>query len=111
MNSHIKIQMQKHQQTSPIIFYVIGTYNHFTSIVDISVFIGARSHYGQLHWTWNNGTMVADARNFPPPDTSVCQEMTWPLTYDDGINLRAEDCAEEAHYVCRVNGNIRLLSF
>ena len=103
--------MQKHQQTLPTIFYVIGTYNHFTSIVDISVFIGARSHYGQLHWTWNNGTMVADARNFPPPDTSVCQEMTWPLTYDDGINLRAEDCAEEAHYVCRVNGNIRLLSF
>ena len=55
--------------------------------------------------------MVAETNNFPPPDTSVCEQMTWPLTYDDGINLRAKDCSEEAHFVCRVDGNICLLLF
>ena len=42
---------------------------------------------------------------------SVCEQMTWPLTYDDGINLRAKDCSAEAHYVCRVDGNIYLSLF
>ena len=55
--------------------------------------------------------MVADTSNFPPSDIFVCQQMTWPLTYDDGINLRAKDCSEEAHFVCRVDGNIYLLWF
>ena len=26
--------------------------------------------------------------------------MTWPLTYDDGINLRAKSCNEQSHYIC-----------
>ena len=85
--------------------------NYFIPFSDICVFIGSRSHYGQSHWTWNNGTMVADTSNFPSPDSSVCEQMTWPLTYDDGINLRAKDCSKEAHYVCRVDGNISLLLF
>ena len=75
------------------------------------MFIGARSDDGQLHWTWNNGTMVAGASNFPSSNTSVCEQMTWPLTYDDGINLRAKDCSEEDNYVCRVDGNTSLLLF
>ena len=92
------------------IIRVNGTY-HFTPFLDISVFIGARSHNGQLHWTWNNGTMVADTSNFPPSDTSVCEQMTWPLTYDDGINLRAKDCSKDAYYVCQVNSNVSWLVF
>ena len=75
------------------------------------MFIGARSHVGELHWTWNNGTKVADTSNFSLSDTSVCEEMTWPLTYGDGINLRAKDCSKEAHYVCKVDGNTSLLLF
>ena len=85
--------------------------NHFTLISDISVFIGARSHVGQSHWTWNNGTRVADTSSFPSSNTSACEQMTWPLTYDDGINLRAKKCSKEAHYACRVYGDISLLLF
>jgi len=29
--------------------------------------------------------------------------MTWPLTYDDGINLRSKECQSGmAHYICRI---------
>ena len=55
--------------------------------------------------------MVADASNFSPSKAYVCEQMTWPLTYDDGINLRAKDCSEEAYYVCRVYGNASLSLF
>ena len=71
---------------------------------DISVIIGARSDVGQSNWFWNNGTMITDTM-YPSSNTSVCQQMTWPLTYDDGINLRAKDCGTgKSHYICQVKG-------
>ena len=40
---------------------------------------------------------------FPTPNPSVCQEMTWPLTYTDGINQLAKDCQSgKSHYVAKL---------
>ena len=67
------------------------------------MFTGARSDVNQSSWFWNNGTMITDP-TYPSSNTSVCQQMTWPLTYDDGINLRAKDCETgKSHFVCGVN--------
>ena len=55
----------------------------------------------QSSWFWNNGTMITDL-TYPSSNTSVCEQMTWPLTYDDGINLRAKDCETgKSHYICK----------
>jgi len=51
---------------------------------------------------WNNGTIIKDP-TFQTSDQSDCQQMTWPLTYDDGINLRPKECGSGiAHYICRI---------
>ena len=69
---------------------------------DISVFIGARSDVNQTKWYWNNITEVNNTM-FPESNSSVCQQMTWPLTYNDGINLRPKQCETGmSHYVCQV---------
>ena len=74
----------------------------FISSLDISVFLGARSNIGQTNWFWENGTMVKDAR-YPPSDQSVCQQMSLPLTYDDGINLLPKSCdQDETFYACKI---------
>jgi len=73
---------------------------------DISVFICARSDVGQSDWFWSNGTIVIDP-TFPTSNTSTCQQMTWPLTYDDGINLRPKECGSgTARYMCKVKGKM-----
>ena len=41
----------------------------------------------QGDWFWNNNTIATDM-NYPTANASVCQQMTWPLTYRDGINLQ-----------------------
>ena len=72
--------------------------------LDISLFIGARSDVGQSDWSWNDGSKISDS-TFPTSDPNECQQMTWPLTYDDGVNLRAKHCNSGlARYFCRVNG-------
>ena len=38
-------------------------------------------------------------KKYPMSDRSVCKQMTWPLTYDDGINLRGKRCDEEAFFL------------
>ena len=64
------------------------------------MFIGARSNVGQADWFWKNGTMVDDSR-YPPSDQSVCQQMSIPLTYNDGINLLPKRCDQDkAYFVC-----------
>ena len=69
-------------------------------VKDISVFIGARSNVGQTNWFRKNGTMVDDSR-YSPSNQSVCQQMSVPLTYDDGINLLPKRCdQEEAYFAC-----------
>ena len=66
----------------------------------MSVFIGAKSNVGQTKWFWQNGTMVNDSR-YPSSSESACQQMSLPLTYDDGINLLPKGCnQEEAYFVC-----------
>ena len=46
---------------------------------------------------------MVDDSNYPTSDSSVCQQMSLPLTYDDGINLLPKDCEnDEAHYVCEI---------
>ena len=67
------------------------------------MFVGARSDEDQDKWFWNNGTVVKDT-NFTTPNDTVCQEMTWPLTYDDGINLLSKPCESGmSHYICEIN--------
>ena len=66
--------------------------------IDISVFTGARSNASSSGWIWNNGTMV-DNKNFPCKK-NICQQMTWPFTYSDGINLRPKKCKEKSHFIC-----------
>ena len=81
---------------------VFATYQFNLCILDISVFSGARSDVNQSNWFWENRTMVDDS-NYPTSDPSVCQQMSLPLTYDDGINLLPKDCEnDEAHYVCEI---------
>ena len=55
----------------------------------------------QSDWFWNNKTMASDM-NYPTANASVCQQMTWPLTYRDGINLREKTCDIEAYFMCQV---------
>ena len=46
--------------------------------------------------------MVNDSR-YPPSNLSVCQQMSVPLTYDDGINLLPKDCVQdEAFFACSI---------
>ena len=66
------------------------------------MFTGARSDVNQSNWFWDGETMIANDSNYPPPNTSVCEQMTWPLTYDDGINLHPKLCSDEAYYICQV---------
>ena len=87
-------------------FYVfnfdIVVLQKFIIFPDISVFVGARSDFNQTNWFWNSGTMVNNLM-FPISNKSVCQEMTWPLTYDDGVNLRGKNCASgKAYYLCKM---------
>ena len=56
---------------------------------------------GQSDWFWRNGTRVTDPL-YPPSNSSACQQMTWPLTYDDGINLREKLCTEESYFLCQI---------
>ena len=49
----------------------------------------------QLGRRWNNN-------HFPNTNSFVCQQMTWPLTYDDGINLRGKFCLDEAYFMCQI---------
>ena len=76
------------------------------AVLDISVFTGARSDVGQTNWCWESGTIVEDS-NYKPSNSSVCQQMSLPLTYDDGINLLPKDCEnDEAYFVCEVQCKI-----
>ena len=88
-----------HQNFSEINFYV------FFSFSDISVFIGARSDLNQSDCFWNDGSSY----NVLPrlrSNSYVCQQMTWPLSYDDGINLRRKECGSGiSHYVCKAKCN------
>ena len=69
--------------------------------LDVSVFIGVQSYVNQTNWFWNNGTMVNDSV-FPASNKSICQQVTWPLTYNDGINLYPKKCETGlAHFVCK----------
>ena len=46
--------------------------------------------------------MVNDSR-YPPSPQSVCQQMSLPLTYDDGINLLPKRCdQDEAYFACDI---------
>ena len=55
---------------------------------------------GEIDWFWDNGTMVGD-RSYSVSNTSRCEQMTWPLTYDDGINLLSKDCNSiTAYFAC-----------
>ena len=63
--------------------------------------MGGRSALGQSDWLWNNGTIINDTE-FGSSITESCQQMSWPLTYDDDINLRGKVCEEEAYFMCQV---------
>ena len=53
--------------------------------------------------------MVNDPR-YPPSDQSACQQMSLPLTYDDGINLLPKRCdQDEAYFACDVEGKAMIL--
>ena len=65
------------------------------------MFIGAQSNVNETDWVWINGSNLNNPK-YPRSDESLCQQMTWPLTYDNGINLRPKDCGSgESYYVCK----------
>ena len=60
---------------------------------------------GQYDWFWEDGTRITDP-DYSTTNVSVCQQMSWPLTYDDGINLHAKDCETGvSNYICKVEGD------
>ena len=80
-------------------------------LTDISIFLGARSNVSQTNWLWENGTIVNDSR-YPPSNQSVCQQMSMPLTYDDGVNLLPKRCNEdEAFYACSITCKVCFMIF
>ena len=73
----------------------------FWVFIDISIFIGARSDVGHSDWSWHNGSRI-NTSDFLQSNSSVCHEMTWPLTYDDGINLNPKQCETgRSYYICQ----------
>ena len=77
---------------------IIGTHNcKCLSVLDYSVFVGARSDINETRWVLTNGALV----DYPPSNRSICQQMSWPLTYDDGKNLLPKHCEQdEAYFAC-----------
>ena len=69
-------------------------------IVDISVFVGGRSQIDENVWKNSDGSKIEN-KKYPPGDKSICQQMTWPLTYNDGVNLRSMKCNQEAYFICQ----------
>ena len=69
-------------------------------IVDISVFVGGRSQIDENVWKNSDGSKIENLK-YPPGDKSICQQMTWPLTYNDGVNLRSMKCNQEAYFICQ----------
>jgi len=53
------------------------------------------------NWFWFNGMLVDDT-NYPRSEQSVCEQMSIPLTYDDGISLLPKRCDREAYYACDI---------
>ena len=78
-------------------------------VLDINVFIGARSDVGQSDWFWNNKTIMNNS-SYLTADNSVCQQIAWPLTYDDGINMRGKDCDSEGYFMCQIKCEFSAIS-
>ena len=52
-----------------------------------------------------------DNSNYPTSNSSVCQQMSLPLTYDDGINLLPKHCDDdEAYFACEVQCIMRQIN-
>ena len=69
--------------------------------LDISIFLGPRSNTNSF---CKNGTLAENANNtnctFNVPS---CQQISLPLTYDDGINLLPKRCdRDKAYFACDV---------
>ena len=76
-------------------------------LIDISVFIGARSNLGATTWVWNNGTTVVESTYGTTP-LNVCQQMSVPLTYENGINMLPKNCdSDEAYFICETKPEIK----
>ena len=80
----------------------VHLWNAFLS--DISIFSGVRSDHNQPDWFLNNGTKITFPLDifYPTANASLCQQITWPLIYDDGINLLPKRCDEEAYFMCQI---------
>ena len=62
---------------------------------------------GKSDWFWENETKI-NASDFSTNSDSGCQQMSWPLTYSDGINLNAKNCQEESYALCQYKCKIIL---
>ena len=69
-------------------------------IVDISLFVGGRSQINENVWKNSDGSKIEN-KKYPPGDELICQQMTWPLTYNDGVNLRSMKCNQKAYFICQ----------
>ena len=69
--------------------------------LDISVFWGNRSNTNSV---CKNGTVRENASSTNCTSNILsCQQMSLPLTYDDGINLLAKRCnRDKAYFACDV---------
>jgi len=75
----------------------------FYYVADISLFIGARSDKNRINWFWENGTMITNYSNFPLSNASLCEEMSFPFSYNDGINLLRKRCTQDkAYFACDI---------
>ena len=72
--------------------------------------MGARSEVGQSNWTSENGTNGLYL-NYPASDSTICQQMAFPLTYDDGINLLPKRCDQKEYFGCEVQRKNNMSGF
>ena len=79
------------------------------NVPDIRIFLEAPSNISLTNWLWENKSSVNNSR-YPPSNQSVCQQISLPLTYDDGINLLSKRCdQDEAYYACEVPCNALMI--
>jgi len=76
-------------------------------ILDISIFVGARSEMNSRNWFWGDSDLVL-GQDYSLSKFDQCEQMSLPLTYFDRINLKAKDCVNSqafavCHSLCKLN--------
>ena len=75
---------------------------HWAFIIDMPVFLGVRSFENSRLWVSSDqNVLLHPSIGFSME--GVCEQMSVPLSYDDGINLRPRKCSNvEAYVACAI---------